>query len=147
MIPQGEYEAQGAKPLLMTKAKNGNDRVVVVMKITQGVQEGALIDFRGMLTGGATPITLEALKLMGYDGTDESVMRNKVRIVVNHEEYEGKTYANIQYVNDPNRLAQYTELSAAESAAAKQRLKAAYLAIKAKAGSVTAVAPEDEPRF
>jgi hypothetical protein len=146
MIPQGEYEAQACKPLMMTKAKNGNDRVIVVMKITQGEQEGALIDFRGMLTGGATPITLEALKLMGYDGSDdESVQRNKVRIVIEHESFEGKTYPQIRYVNDPNRMAQYTELSAAEATAARARLKDAFMAQKQSAGKP--VSPENEPRF
>jgi hypothetical protein len=146
MIPEGTYRAKGCRPLVMTKAGSGGDRAIVTLRILSGPQEGQQIDFRGMLTGGAIPITTESIRIMGYDGeTDESVMRNEVDIVVVHEEYDGKNHANIKYVNDPNRPPMYPELTAAESAAAKQRLKAFFASQKAKAAAP--VNPEDEPEF
>lgn len=132
MIPEGTYRAKGCKPLLLTETKGHDDRFVVTLRITQGPQEGQQIDWRGMLKGGAAPITTAALALFGYDGeADDSVTRNEVEIVVEHEEFDGKTRPQVKYVNDPNRAGNYPELTPAEKTAAKARLKSAMLALSA----------------
>jgi hypothetical protein len=149
MIPAGNYFAKGNGPLIITDAKSGSQRAIVPMRITKGDQEGQLIDFRGSLSEGkALEITNRALEAMGYDYDDDaSVTRNEVQIVVQHEEYNGKTYANIQFVNDPNRAAIYTPSSASIAAAAKARLKAAAIAAKATKPAASSGNPDDEPRF
>ena len=130
MIPEATYKARGCKPLLETNTEKGDDKFVVTMRILGPTQEGQQIDWNGTLIGDGAKYTIAALEIMGFDGeSNESVMRNEVEIVVTHREWEGKTYAQVKYVNDPNRSARYTDLTDAQRAAAKARLRAAMKAV------------------
>jgi hypothetical protein len=84
---------------------------------------------------------------MGYDFHDDStVSKNVVQVVIEHEGYtraNGETgqRPRVAWVNNPS----FDTMGAAEIAGVKERLKAAALAAKNKAGA--AVREEDEPRF
>jgi hypothetical protein len=61
------------------------------------------IRWDGYLTDGALDRTLEALRTCGWAGDDLSdlagIDTNEVELVIEQEEYEGKTYDRVKWVN------------------------------------------------
>ncbi len=58
-------------------------------------------------TPKSSSIAIKALRMMGFKGDDfgaisEQELNSVVSIVVGHDEYDGKTRAKVQWVNDPN---------------------------------------------
>jgi hypothetical protein len=75
---------------------------------SDGPSKGSLIDWQGWLTEKTADRVSESLVYCGFDGTDPaSVMRNKVKIVIEHEATPDtnppRLQARIKWINDPNR--------------------------------------------
>lgn len=147
MIAEGTYHTKACAELFFTPTKGGDYRVIVPLQIKGGPADGQKLDFRGSLKGGATEITVAALKIMGYDGNDpKSVMANEFEIVVAHESYRGddgaeKKAHSVKYVNSLDRRSAYKQASEADKAIAKQKLDAA-MAISFK--GLAAVSTKDD---
>lgn len=66
--------------------------------------QGRIITSWHYFSDGALAFTLEALRAAGWRGEDPSEITledigNEVELVIRHEEYEGKTRARVQFVN------------------------------------------------
>lgn len=123
MLPKGIYAAvavpthteHGVLGCQFGKSQNGNPQVAVLCEILRGPQAGQRITWFGSFTdtvqksgGTVADRTLESLRIFGFQGTDLDTFAdqqpdNEVSITVDHETYDGKTRAKVQWVNDPNR--------------------------------------------
>jgi hypothetical protein len=136
-IGVGTYEATVSTPLIFsTSSKQGSPQVSTRFTTAEGS-----IDWIGSLKEGkAAEITASALSAMGYDSeNDDSVVNKRVEIKTQEETWEGVTRIRVQFVNPLG--GRYTEMSAADKAAAKARLKIAMAAVKAKTPQASGIAP------
>ena len=121
--------------------------VKVICEYLDGPNKGSTIEWIGWLSEKTVARTGESLALMGYDGSDPaSVTKHKFQGVTELEDYtntagETKQRPRLQWINGASRM---VPMNGAEIAGAKDRLKSAIMALKAKA---PAASPEDEPRF
>jgi len=122
--------------------------VKVRCEYLEGPNKGQSIEWIGWLSEKTVARTGESLEIMGYDGSDpETVTKNTFQGVTELEDYtntagETKQRPRLQWINGASRM---VAMNAAEVAGAKDRLKSALMALKAKAGKPAT--PEDEPRF
>ena len=110
MIPEGDYLAIAITPLTTgDSSKVKTPCVYTTFRIeSDGPSKGSLIDWQGWLTEKTADRVSESLVYCGFDGTDPaSVMRNKVKIVIEHEAIPDtnppRLQARIKWINDPNR--------------------------------------------
>lgn len=148
MIAEGTFLARAAGPLQWVKSpEKGTQGIHVMFILKDGPDAGQRVDWTPWITDNTSQRISESLEYMGYDGeNDASAAQKDVLVVVKHETNpkDGKTYARVAFVNDPNR-ARFESLSGAELTAAKSRLKAARAASKASNASTGSA--DDEPRF
>jgi hypothetical protein len=151
MIASGTFAARGTSLKFAKSPDKGTECVVVMMRLLDGPDKDATIDWVGWLTDKTTARTQEALALMGYDFHDDaSVTKNTVQVVIEHEEYERANgekglRPRVAWVNNPSGAGRFDTMGAVEVAGVKERMKAAALAAKNKAGAP--VSDADEPRF
>lgn len=129
MIQPGKYRAyaKGAK-FDKTKAK-GTDYVAVEFEIMEGPHKGETITWYGYFTEATQGRTVESLQhagctFPGDDVTDlEGLGTTEVQIVVNHEEYQGKTSARVQWVNSMSVGPQVHQMAPDQKSAFAARLR------------------------
>lgn len=103
MILPGKYDAVATEYQWGTST-NGKTQVAVCFQILEGPQSGQYITWYGYFTGKAEKITLKALRACGWKGDDLmqlGELDQRVSIVIENEEHEGKTHAKVQWVNAP----------------------------------------------
>lgn len=112
LIPEGRYRAFAVPVTTMNgdtwcqigESKNGKPQAVVNFEILDGEEAGRRIAWFGYFTEKTAARTVEALRYCGFTGDDLAAatvqpLEQEVEIVVNHETYEGKTSAKVQWVN------------------------------------------------
>lgn len=112
MISPGTYKARGMDAALST-TKSGREQVGVRFELVD--HPGETIIWYGYFTDGTFERTIKSLRACGWRGDDLSDLSGigamEVQIVVEHEEYNGKTRAKVRWVNGagsggiPNQLA------------------------------------------
>jgi hypothetical protein len=112
MIPAGKYVARAQEGVWCKVGQNSTPGVGVRFEFQlEGKQ--AEIWHVMYLTEAARPYTFEALVKLGYDETHDLVAKDgnltfakqhladkEVEIVVEHEEYNGKSRAKVKYINE-----------------------------------------------
>jgi len=102
MIPKNKYTARAVGHDLGV-ADSGKEFIAVEFEIQSGEHAGDRLTWRGFFTEKTAERTIESLRYCGWKGDDLTDMTGfgstLVQIVVDHESYEGKTYARIQWVN------------------------------------------------
>lgn len=103
MLPEGTYTAK-ATDIGLAVTKRGTEMVSATFTLAAPPADAPkTIAWQGYLTDAAMPRTVESLRTMGWTGNDlcslESAMTRDVQIVVEHEEYNGRTYAKVKWVN------------------------------------------------
>jgi hypothetical protein len=88
--------------------KKGTPFVLVAFEILSGPFAGQRISWFGYFTDATIDRTIESLRACGFTGDDLAAMGAQrpdieVQIVVEHEEYEGKKRAKVQWVNAASR--------------------------------------------
>jgi len=128
------------------------------------VDTGDSIWYTGWLSDAAMPYTVKALRNMGWVGDDifagEGIGSLPFEGVVGHEEYEGKTYARLQFVNKPGGggIQMSKDFSDAEKRKLAARVKAMSASVapsskanggapKGKAKDAEVMAPGNKPPF
>lgn len=101
------YRAK-AKSWGLGETKSGAEQVAVEFSIlTEGAAETSLT-WHGYFSEKTFDRTIQSLRYCGWSGDDmtnlEGLDANEVDIVVEDEEYEGKTFAKVQWVNKPGGL-------------------------------------------
>lgn len=106
MLPQGTYAATARGGALTESQNKRTPQVVVEFEITSAEWAGERITWVGFLTDKTTERTIESLRYAGWKGTDLADLSDLlskdtpvIELVIEHEEYEGKTRARVQWVN------------------------------------------------
>ena len=102
LVPEGKYLT---KPQSWGSGLNKNGKPFAWVKFANGAF------YQGYFVDGAIEYTVKSLYIAGFRGktsqdlnNDKALNKNKeVEIVVEHEDYEGKTYSKVAWINDPNK--------------------------------------------
>lgn len=125
----------------------GKEQVAVEFTIlTEGATEQGLVWY-GYFTEATLERTIESLRHMGWKGDDPSdglpgLDANEVDIVVENEEFEGRTYAKVQWVNRPGGLAIKAPLAPEKAKAFGAAMRERIRAIDASKGERKAAQPK-----
>lgn len=96
MIPEGKHRAR-ADSAFATQTSTGKEFVAINLN-----KEGQLLQYRGFLgSEKQQEYTAKALRTCGWKGDDAFTLPGtvEVEIVVEHREYNGKTYEDVKYIN------------------------------------------------
>jgi hypothetical protein len=120
------------------KAGNGNEQVAISFELLgDGPEKGLHVTWYGSFSEKAEEITFKALRACGFTGIDLTVIdnfatsglnANEVELVIEQEEYNGKTQTKVKWVNATRGLALKTRLEPAEASSFAARMKAKLLA-------------------
>ena len=144
MLEAGTYRAHPMGALL-GMSSTGKEQVGVELKLLD--HPGVTIGWIGFFTDAALEWTVKALRTCGWKGddlTDLSTVGDveEVNIVVEHEEYEGKTYPRVKYINSTGGLAMKTQLTAVEAKTFAARMKGQIVAL----GGGASARPQAKPK-
>jgi hypothetical protein len=155
-IESGTYTMKATGPAKLVKSpEKGTPGIEVICQYMDGPNVGKTIEWIGWLTEQTIARTGESLGHMGYDGSDLStVTRQCFQGVTEYETYD-KTDGSqgerprLKWINGASRM---ESMSPAEMTGAKDRLRAAMLAVKAKASHGQAAGSfqqldDEEPAF
>lgn len=135
---QGTFKAR-AKEWALGLSSTSKEQVAVLFEITQGEHAGKSLTWFGYFTEQTTDRTLDSLRHCGWDGDNfvelKGLDANEVEIVVDEEEYEGKTRTKVQWVNRPSRLAMREQMNGQAAAAFAAKMRGRALQHKAKYGA------------
>lgn len=134
------YRGRG-KEWTLSESQQGHPMAVVLFDIlTEGAAESSLT-WRGSFSEAAADRTIEALRHCGFEGDDLTQLtgldKNEVELVVEDEEYEGKTYAKVQWVNKPRSLSVKNVLEGDKLKTFAAEMKARIRALDASNGKRT----------
>jgi hypothetical protein len=103
MLPKGYYTARAVSGEFGYSSNKGTEQVAVEFEILDEAHAGERIHWMGFFTDKTTDRTMESLRICGWrtdDVTDlQGIGDNQVQLVVDHEEYDGKVLAKVQWVN------------------------------------------------
>jgi len=128
MLPEGTFAAVARGATLSESENKKTPQVVVSFEITTAEHAGTTINWFGFLTDKTTERTIESLRYAGWKGSDLSDLSDLsksdtpiVELVIEHEEYEGKTRPKVQWVNRVGRAGKALPAEQAKALAAKMR--------------------------
>lgn len=110
MLPAGNYDAVATPDSELGlyaqfgESKNGKQQVAINFEIITGEHAGRHITWFGYFVPAAATRTIEALRYCGFRGDDLSTaptqkLNQRVQIVVEHDEYQGRKSAKVKWVN------------------------------------------------
>lgn len=139
MLKAGTYNAKGVRAQLGL-TQNGKEQVAVELAIIdEGDCFGQRITWYGYFTERTTERTLDSLRHLGWAGDDlfnlDGVDQNEVSIVVEEEEYDGKTRLKVQWVNAKGGLALQRPMDDAQAQAFAHRMRGEVLKHKSAYGA------------
>lgn len=129
MVDEGQYPAKAIEHELGYAKESGNEYIAVQFEIIGGKFHGMNVSWKGFFTEKTIDRTLESLRYCGWKGDNilnlnaEGFGENLVNIVVQHNEYNGKTYANVAWVNRTGRPLVKDQLDDAQKKSFAQRIK------------------------
>ena len=105
----------------------GKEQVAVELKLTEEVFTGERITWYGYFTEGTQERTFESLRALGWEGDDLSNLtgldKNEVSIVVQGEEYQGRTSLKVKFINPLGGLALKETMTPDQAKAFARRMK------------------------
>lgn len=114
LLPSGNYLARAVQQEVdgafvwaqFSESSAGNEQTQIQFEIVEGEHAGRKLLWWGSFSDGAFEITMKALRVMGFKGTNllelpTQAIENEVSLVVIHDDYVGVTKAKVQWVNDP----------------------------------------------
>ena len=110
-FPNGIYRAKAISHVLGESKNKGTPQSQVAFELSQEGYEGQRIDWLGYYTEKTEDRTLESLRIAGWTGDDLSAAElpglgsTEVDLVIENEEWEGKTRSKVQWVNKPGGIA------------------------------------------
>ena len=144
MLPKGTYKAR-ATEAEFGFTNTGTEQVAVVFEVVEdGEFQGERIAWFGFFTEATAERTIQALRVCGWTGDDLGDLSgfdaNEVELVVEHEEYQGKTTAKVKWVNKiGNRVVLKHKMTDAQRAELAKRMKG--LAISTRKPAAASPAP------
>lgn len=102
LMPEGRYQAR-AHSWDFGETNGGAPQIAVSFKLLEPGFEGQFLGWYGGFGDTQAEFTFKALKNCGWRGIDLNDLSgmgdNEVSLVVEHEEYQGKTHARVKWVN------------------------------------------------
>lgn len=102
LIPEGNYRAR-VKSADFGFTSKGTEQVQVVFDILDPDYDGQTVIWWGYFSEKTAERTMQSLRYCGWKGDDVTnltgINDNEVEIVVEHNEYNGKTNARVAWVN------------------------------------------------
>lgn len=149
-FPNGTYPAIAIpEQSALGEASTGTPCVEVMFQI-QGPADyyGQTIVWYGYLSEGAMKSTVKGLRACGWQGDNledlSTVGANQVELVIENEEYDGKTRSKVRWVNQPGGNRVLLDPSKKKSIAAQ--LRGQIRAIDAENGTAQKPAARPQPR-
>lgn len=125
-MKNGRYRAKGIEGALGFTSGN-KEQVAVLFELLEGEYAGVRMTWHGFFTDKTTKRTIEALRNCGWEGNDLTnlggINRNEVELVIENEEYEGKTRPKVQWVNAIGRIALSATMPVDQAKAFALRMK------------------------
>lgn len=125
-LKPGRYSAK-VKDYGISDSKAGKPLIMILFEVQDGVGGTREMIYRGSLNEGkAREMTFDALMVCGLKGDDISLVAHgapgnaldsekTVSVVIQNEEYEGKTYSKIAFVNEPGGAAFQKKMDAGDA--------------------------------
>jgi hypothetical protein len=102
LLPATTYTAQAVDGYL-SYTKDGKEQIVVKFAIVGGQYDGQTVTWTGYFTDKTFDRTIQSLRYCGWRGEDiddlTGIDAHEVEIVVDHNTYDGKTFARVSWVN------------------------------------------------
>lgn len=151
LIQVGKHKARAMKDSYEVGIDDsGKDYAYLGFEITDGINKGARLGRYFYFTEAAKLLSIEGLRKAGakFPGGDiddpDGIGDVECEVVVEHEEYKGKTRAAIKWVNRLNGIKEEHRLDDSAKRSFRDRLKADLLATGSKPKS-NAIDEEDIP--
>ena len=144
-----KYFRSRAKEWVLGESGNGKPHIAVsfVVKDEEGGER--YVSWRGFFIEGQTDRTIESLRHMGFEGDDltklEGLDKNEVELVVEDEEYEGKTFERVRWINKIRGPAVKQKLEGVKLSAFAAQMKSAFRAHDAANGKRATTKPAATP--
>lgn len=144
-LANGRYRAR-AKEWGLGESSTGKEQVAVAFEFTDSEYIGQGLTWYGYFTESALDITVRALRTMGWSGTDllelSGLDTNEVELVVENEEYNGRTSAKVQFVNPIGGLALKTPMTPEKQKSFAAQMRERIAALDAFEGRKPAAKPK-----
>lgn len=151
MIEAGTYYARGVG--VDFGIANGKEQVAIQFRIEGGSEPGSELPYYGFFTDRTAERTVESLRFCGWDTdnlgdvTAEVIGRNLVKIVVEHDSYNGKVRPKIAWVNRVGGTLVKNQMGAGQKADFARKMKAVAMRVdKSLAASSGVKAPPSVER-
>ncbi|HAM59861.1 MAG TPA: hypothetical protein DCQ64_32395 [Candidatus Rokubacteria bacterium] len=139
------YALSTAKSWVLGESDKGQVNLAVSFPVKDAEGNERFIVWRGYFTEKTTDRTIESLRYMGFEGDDLSNLvgldKNQVELVIEDEEYEGKTYERVQFINKAGGALTKQPLVGEKASAFAAQLKGAFRAFDAAAGKRVSTKP------
>lgn len=139
------YVRSKAKEWQLGEAETGSPYIMVSFPAKAEDGSEMFLGWRGFFTEKTTERTIESLRYMGFEGDDLSNLvgldKNEVDLVVEDEEYEGKLYPRVQFVNKPRGPSVKTVLAGDKLGAFAASMKEKFRAHDASQGKRVSTKP------
>lgn len=136
-IPNGTYRAKALEWVLAEIGEKNTPAVSIEFGFLD--PELGKITWDGWLTEKAADRTIESLRYCGWQGEDLSDLHgldaNEVDLVIEAEEYEGRTYPKVKWVNRAGGLSHKTPLTGDKARFFAQMMKDRIRALDASKGA------------
>ena len=113
IVPKGKYRARAREWVLTEIGEKGTPAVAVEFVFSD--ESLGSIRWDGWLSDAAFDRTIESLRHCGWTGDDLSDLdgldANEVELVVEDDDYNGKTYSKVKWVNRAGSLAHKSPLT------------------------------------
>jgi hypothetical protein len=133
MIANGVYRARAIQGAL-GQASTGKDQVAVEFELLTEGMEGQHITWFGYFTDPTWERTVESLRTCGWQGDDLSDLTglgsSEVDLVIEQEEYDGKIYARVKWINKPGGMSLKAPMSPERAKQFASEMKGRILSLK-----------------
>ena len=108
MLEKGNYRARASGFGLGFSNNKGTPMASIEFTVSDGESTGDTITANLYFTENTEERNIKTLRLMGWGGTDVGDIQlddlpNEVLLVVEEEEYNGRLWPRVKWINDPNR--------------------------------------------
>lgn len=139
----GKYRARARWAKLAYTSKK-DPQVAAELEILEEGFVGVTVKWFGQFTEKSEDRTLESLRLMGWNNDDLGNMTGigdtDVEATIGEEEYQGKTYTKVQFIDPPGGSAQLkAPMSDEQASDFARRMRGAAIASRAKLGGTPAL--------
>lgn len=153
ILAPGKYRA---RPIAwaLGLSKGGKEQAEVAFELLDEAHVGVTRTWTGSFNPGkATEITFKALQACGFEGVDLNVLAEKpppdveVSLVIEHEDYQGKTYEKIRWVNKPYSGMRTTPMDEGTRLSFAERMRATLAGLDMEQASKGGDSPPDDLPF